>query len=437
MRSWLTPAVALALLSGCLVHERELDAAPLPDHADPRVDAFRAEVPDADLPDVGALPVEPELDGAVDEPPDAWVADGAVPQRVQLDPVGMPVPLDDTDDHQGGEPNSVWNGAGWGLAWAGVVDTRLRVLDADGVPTRPSVAVAPSAWPGNVSLDFAIGRYAVLIDAPGRPALYLADRDERVVPRSTPISPTTQGDVARLEGTHQWIVATRGLDGRSIVVEAIDDDMQPARDVVTLALPEMGFSDADVRVAAIKTRVAVVWTTPSAVSLAVFTGGPLTQIGGVIDLGVAGGVRDREDLKLEIEGAADRMALAIHDGAHVDALFVDPFGLEVRGPFPLGPTGITDRRAGVAPAREHELVGVCWARGAGPGGGSPAAEDGVSIQVVGLDGTPLSAPLALVSGLTNIGGVDCGWDGSDFVVIWWRAGVDNQLFSQRVHPTFS
>ncbi|MCZ7681510.1 MAG: hypothetical protein M5U28_23025 [Sandaracinaceae bacterium] len=50
--------------------------------------------------------------------------------------------------------------------------------------------------------------------------------------------------------------------------------------------------------------------------------------------------------------------------------------------------------------------------------------DGVTLQVVGADGALWGPPLPLVTGERNVGGVDCGWNGREVVVVWWRAAGD-------------
>lgn len=82
------------------------------------------------------------------------------------------------------------------------------------------------------------------------------------------------------------------------------------------------------------------------------------------------------------------------------------------------------------------LFVVCFEHGMGPYGGSDG-NDGVTLQVVGDDGRLWGQPLQLVLELRNIGGVDCGWNGRDIVVLWWSAALpQNEIWSQRARPTF-
>jgi hypothetical protein len=135
----------------------------------------------------------------------------------------------------------------------------------------------------------------------------------------------------------------------------------------------------------------------------------------------------------------DRIFVVGIGGAEVRGRFLDPFSdfPVTSPPIVVGGTGIVDRAPGIAAATNEGFVVVAWATGRGPAGGS--GNDGVMLQIVGADGTLWGEPLQLVEGERNIGGVACGWNGDDVIVIWWRASGDgafNTMVSQRVQPTF-
>jgi hypothetical protein len=86
----------------------------------------------------------------------------------------------------------------------------------------------------------------------------------------------------------------------------------------------------------------------------------------------------------------------------------------------VAPSGVADRRPGVAFAPELGATGVCYATGTGPGGGGGADHhDGVSFVLVDGNGAPAGVPLVIADGLENIGGCDTAWSGDSFLVIWW------------------
>jgi hypothetical protein len=90
-------------------------------------------------------------------------------------------------------------------------------------------------------------------------------------------------------------------------------------------------------------------------------------------------------------------------------------------PFePLAPTRIVDRAVGVAPAESRGVVGVCYATGPGPGGGTLQSGDGVAFMAVDASGRVVQGPMVLAEDISNIGGCDIAWSGEEFVVAYWR-----------------
>lgn len=118
---------------------------------------------------------------------------------------------------------------------------------------------------------------------------------------------------------------------------------------------------------------------------------------------------------------------------------IDAWAREVTtGPIAVGDSGIMDRRPGLAVAPEHGFFVACWSSGRGAYGGMDG-HDSIALQVIGARGGLWGGRLDLVVDERNVGGVDCGWNGSDIVVVWWRAsgpGDYNSIFSQRGRPTF-
>jgi hypothetical protein len=341
-----------------------------------------------------------------------------------LEPVGERIALDDASD-TGGPPVLAWDGSGWGAAWFG----RFRVLDADGRPLSSTTSL-PTGWTAGIGLDFAIGRYALVTADAARAFLGAFDRGGRLAAGWESGAVASELDVGRLDTAHQWIVGT--LEGSSIGVYGADNAMRPVSDTLRIADDGIG----DVRVAGAKSRALLVWNTPSSVMAQVLRAPPLTPDGSPLH---AMEVVTHSDGGLEVEVFRDLVAIVAMDGRDVHLVLVDAWRREVRvGPLRVGSSGIVDRRPGLAVSPEHGFFVTCWAAGRGPAGGSDGG-DGVALQVVGADGSLWGTRLDLVRGERNIGGVDCGWNGREIVVVWWRAAGDgawNTIFSQRARPTF-
>lgn len=388
------------------------------------------------------LPPEPEPDPLPDEPPTGpWddVPPPTDPAMPGLERVGERVQLDDASD-TGGPPVVVWNGEGWGVAWGngwGTWRLRFMVLDEAGRPTgaeaRTMGRVATAG--GGIGLDFAIGRYALI--SPGSTAA-VVDRAATLVAGWSAIPAEDNADVARLAVDHRWLVATTSGGGdpaSDVRAYELDDDMAMVPGPpIELARDGAG----DVRVATAKTRALVAWTTSAGVMGRVLRGAPLEPIGEPLMLHT---LPQLPDSAVAVEPFRNRFVVAAVGASGVRAQLVEAFASEplASAPIAVGTAGVRDRRPGIASASELGFFVVCWASGPGPAGGSRPSDDGVTLQVVGADGSLWGAPLSLVTGEPNIGGVDCGWNGEEVVVIWWRASGDgafNTMFSERARPTF-
>ncbi len=435
----------LALTSGCYLSHGtpeapvELDAGRpgARDAARPRPRDAGTPRPDARPPRRDAsvvLPPEPEPDPGPDERPTGpW--DGGVtpppPGEPVLEPSTEPVVLDDETD-SGGPPALVWNGGGWGVAWPGT----FRTLDQDGRPTSPRARLDRAGW--GLGLDFAAGHYAVAVGGAGSGSELSVAAFDRDAARVAGWGAGARGaypDVARLQLGHQWVVAAIDQTGGEydrVIAFAMNGAMSLASDTLVLATDSHG----DARVAGSKSRAVVVWTTASAVRAQSLTGPELQRDGEPFTVLE---IPQQPDSGLEIEPFRDQMAVAAMDGVGVYLALLDPWLHEVTGPFRVGSSRIGDRRPGIAVAEEEGFLVVCYAVGRGPYGGGGGSMDGVTLQVVGADGALWGPPLPLVTGERNVGGVDCGWNGREIVVVWWRAAGDgawNTIFSQRARPTF-
>jgi hypothetical protein len=387
---------------------------------------------DVGPPPDGALPPEPEPRPDEPPPPPIDVPPPVGPDEPALVPVGDPVALDDESDG-GGPPLLVWNDVGWGVVWGFVSPLRLEILDASGHPVGVASEPTRDRWGVlGAGLDFAEGRYALVLGS-GRAASF--DRNALRVAGWSPVESGDESDVARLSVDRRWVVV-QSVDGAGHAVRAyeLEDDM------TTVAGPAIELGEdgvGDVRIGGAKTRALAVWTTRSRVMGRVLRGRPFEPVGAAIEIFDSGGY---EDSASTVELFGDRFAVVALRGGDVRLRFVDPFGA-VRldsEPVVVGSRGLTDRRPAIATAPERGFVAACWGTGRGGGGGGDS-EDGVALQVIGSDGSHWGAPLQLISGERNIGGVSCGWNGSEIVVVWWRAAGDgayNAIFSQRVRPTF-
>jgi len=307
----------------------------------------------------------------------------------------------------------------------------FRALDAGGHP-RSAIDTLWARGP-EIGLDFAIGRHAVVTSggSTGPPWLVAFDRAGTLATAREEGFGGELIDIGRLEIAHRWI-AVASL-GPGVGAYAVDDDMRPDGEplVVTPREPAV----VDVRVAGVKSRALVVWTTPDGVTARALRAPPLATDGEPFRVM---SVAQVSDSAIAVEVFRNLVGVVAMDGRDVHVALVDAWAREVRGgPLIVGHSGIIDRRPGLAVSPEHGFFVVCWAVGPGPAGGS--GNDGVALQVVGADGTLFGAHLDLVEHEGNIGGVDCGWNGREIVVVWWRAGGDtawNTLYAQRVRPTF-
>lgn len=385
-------------------------------------------------PDAGpALPIEPEPDAGPDERPTGPWVDVPPPPAGEpaLVPVGEVVQLDDEVD-LGSPPALVWNGDGWGVAWS----NQFRVLDADGRPVGDAVTT-PGGWAVGIGLDFAIGRYAVAIGTPswGSAPLQLGAFDRRATLAAgwEPGARADEVDIGRLASAHEWVVGMMGSWGGPSAVRAYaaDDEMRRLGEPLELSVNARG----DVRVAGAKSRAVVVWTIPDGVMAQVLRGPPLVRDGTPFRVM---SMPQESDSAVEVESYRDLVAVAAMDGAHLQVSLIDAWTRTTTGtPIIVGESGVMDRRPGLAVASERGFFVACWATGAGPAGGSE--EDGIALRVIGADGALWGERLDLVVHERNVGGVDCGWNGREIVVVWWRAAGDgayNSIFSQRVRPTF-
>jgi hypothetical protein len=371
--------------------------------------------------DGAPLPPEPE---PIDPPTGPWpdVAPPISPDAPAFEPVGEPIPLE--DDMAGGSiPVLVWNDVDWGAAWGLWGPTRFLTLDVNGVPRTP-VVYADLAQ-GTLGLDFAGGRYA-LVSAGGSIGTF--DRNGTLVEGWASFGgvPHSRADVARLSIDRRWLVAVTD----ELRVISIDDTL-----AVDTTLPIAVEEEVDdVRIAGIKTRAMVVFSTRGGVMGQLLSGDPLELLGRPNMLFQRIGV----DSGTAVEVFRDYFVVAaVHADGEVEARFVPAFGdspFAESEPFPVASRGMTDRRPGLAVASERGFAVACYAFEGGTG------RRGVVVQAFGADGRPWGAPFTAVTGELNIGDVACGWNGSEIVLVWWRAASAEAryygIFSQRLRPTF-
>lgn len=341
--------------------------------------------------------------------------------------VGDPLPLPD-EVRAMWPPTLVAGDPGFGVSWL----TSFRVLDADGAPS----ASGPSVVGGRFGLAFGGDRFA--LTSPGHHGSHLFFFD----PLANPIEPRGEYDsavwsfLAWRERAREWIVASSveagGLAGMAdamrIRVETVTEDgasHRVAHEIVT--------SDTvtGMRVAATADYVLVVWVAARRVSGLVLGGEPLAPVGDpflVLDHAVGTGEGEPN-----VAAYGGRFVVTSNDGRHARAALVDPCAPNVSSTFVVGPTVSVAYADGVASAPDRGFFVVCHPVGAGTDGPHGGPPDGVRLQAMGEDGRRWGRALTLATAVDYVGGVDCGWNGREVVVVW-RDGP--RIFSQRVRTTF-
>jgi hypothetical protein len=360
--------------------------------------------------ELDARPTGPWIDVA--PPPDG---EPALALHGELTLVGDP-------DIPGGQPSLVWNGHGWGATWG----RYFRVLDRDGAPLD-----SPARYGLFPTIDFADDRYGVSSEGGAGAGLgtYLAtyaESTERIAEGTGMVGSVT--DIARLTDRDQWVLAATLPGGREPIVRAqsVDDDLVPTSEPIVLG------ESNEARVAALGTRALAVWSdTSHRVRGQVLRGRRLEAYGSVFAL--AGEYPD-ETTRVDVEPYRDRIALAVVSQGRVWISFADLWTGGFGQRFDVSGEAMATSRAGLAVAEDGGFLVACWARFEE---GAPVGT-GVALQVVGRDGARWGEPLAIATD-HRVAGVDCGWSGTDIVVLGWDSvddGAHDAVWTQTVRPTF-
>ncbi len=442
-----TPAETEAADGG--VH-RDARGVPRPEagapDAGPRTDAWTAPLIDAgplpdDEPDVapGERPSDGESAGEWTDPPPHPEGDPC------CELVGEPVPLDGPM-LQGGPPDVVWNGRGWGVAFR-AFETRevwFRELDVDARPLAPprTHPGADGAW---VSLAWGNHRYGLWSTS----RFGILDRHGGLRAEFTALPGLGKGRAARFAAVHGWAVAAtddRAGDGSAAVhAVRIGDDAIPLGPPAEVAFAA-GFSDGVPAVVGLLSRAVVVWAGAGGVQhRTLFPDGSLGEPGHLMTMHPYrtewGSYADGH--AIVAAGFRDAVVAAGADGSHVHVVVYDPFEDAVLGgPFAVADSPTVDARMGLAGDAKTGLIGLCYPYGEGPFGGSvdgrgPPDADQIRFRLLGPTGEPRGAPVVVAGGLPYAAGCAVGATSSGFVVVWWNAAglaPTHDIMAQRVRP---
>ena len=356
-----------------------------------------------------------------------------------LEPIGPPIVVN--GGTRGGNPVVAWNGEGWGVAWSGGSGDNFRAFDEMGVPLGHTVDLDISDG-GVADMAWRDGFYAIALGSPRPAAAYLAVVDAGAVMVHAP-SLVADGvempDLAWSDLARGWLMGMwKELPPSSreglIVVSLVDEEAVPAGEPLEIGRGECPMGP---RLVPLKTLTSIVWpvynleTGAGSVWYRSFSwpdiesSPPAME---VLEISLC------PDAEIEADGFQDDTVVVAMDGSEVLAFAVEPtHGDIVGGPSVVGHSGICDRRPAVEAVEERGYLGVCYQTGVGSGGGSGHG-DGFTFRLISSDASPLGAELELGSGTWNACGCAIGWNGVEFIVLYFQCDDDAVLYAQRVLP---
>ncbi len=370
-----------------------------------------------------------ELDLGADSRPsdypeaDDWtdVDPSAVEGQPCCDLVGDPVELDGVQNASG-EPVVAWDGSGWGVAWG----STFRQLDEEAQPIGDLVTVG-SGSTYCAALEWGADRYGFAGHGRGG-GIEVAMLDSGGAPIGAPGgfgNPAEHPDLTRQVHGHGWILGSLE-DGEDAVARWVTDEAILSNESVVMGRPAPSRGP---QVVGLASRTSVVW-------LEDWTGVWHRGLAWPEPTGDAVQILDMlsfEDSSLEAVAFRDWTVVAGMNGSVRISIF-DPWEEELVAAGVVAESGIIDRRPRLAPVDERGYLGLCFAQGPGPAGGS-GGEDGIELGLLGNDGTLWGQIIPVVEGLRNAGGCGLGWNGTDFLVVWWEAALENnRILAQRVRP---
>jgi hypothetical protein len=367
---------ALALVAGCLSHERP------------------------DEPDLGP-------DARPSDDDDGWLD----PPAGSTDPccdVGPLVGLDDAT-RQASQPVVAWDGESWGMAWADMpnpiesadvpVDVAFLRLDTT---ARALIPRAPTERIGlPTTLAWGVGRFVVGTrftspwTVPQRSRIARMTRDGSVEAMVEVLH--VVASVTRWPGAHAWVVATfddhhdeTTEDGTSVpMLQLLGDDLLP---IGSARMLERTWAGEELEVVALKSRLVLIDETSEGVRQRTFTDRDLSMASSGLITGpalmmVRGGLRTHA--RLSATRLRDTVITARVDEGVVSAVVFDPFAdAVVAGARRVAETA-GDQGLSVAADDLGGTAAICFGRG-------EAATRGFVLALVGPDGGAIGEPVELL-----------------------------------------
>lgn len=229
---------------------------------------------------------------------------------------------------------------------------------------------------------------------------------------------------AWLECSRSWAVGYLRDEEGGVRLRFADEEGLGVGEEVAIA----DVAATSLRTVGLASRASVVWATTEGVRIASPGEEPLR----ILNVGPA------HDGSIDAVRFRDHVVASVMDGTSVWLVVVDPWSRSVvTEALVIGTSGIGDRAPSIAAVEERGYLGVCWAEGRGPWGGSRFG-DGVRFAMVTESGQVLGESILVATPETNIGGCAVTWTGEAFIVAWWRAGGDNvynSILARRIVPS--
>lgn len=355
-----------------------------------------------------------------------------------VEPVGPPIQLDD-ETHAGGDPVVAWNGSGWGVAWADMMNPVIfRPLNELADPIGPAVAIDPYFNCRSVALEWKFNRYAIAGSThANRIGTGIIDEHGNLIHGINWITGNVEEpDLAWSSYSGDYfIVYTTTVEAEieSYFYGALIDDSATLIDDPIL-IGWGGIDSHGPRAIALKSRLALAWLNEEGIWHRSFS---WPNVHDAPPQRLILPMRVHPDSYIEATGFRDLSMVVGMDGTDVQVVVAEAWsGDVISGPVVVGHSRIIDRRPGIAAVIDRGYLGICYEIGPPPDG---VSDDnyGIIFRLITPDGYPFGAEITIASDLDNVGDCAVGWSGSEFIVIYWSCGGDsrfNIMLAQRVRP---
>lgn len=370
--------------------------------------------------------------------PEAQGWKNPVPPSDCCDPVSEIFPVDATiGDGTEGPPAIEWTGSFWGVSWkAGDISATIdfRTIDSDGLVVGP--IEQPFQFDGrppeNPSMRWANDRFAVTYSS-YHEGIYVGMLNRYgYAPWGSFATnlQTTDTAIARYTADNVWLIAGRSQDPTgnsddSLLVWAVDNSGLRTNDPVI----NLGVPIGKLAIAGLKNRANVVWITSTGFSSRAFTW-PFESATAGAEIQLFQGPAT-EDYAVAAVAFRDSVVAAAIANNRVLTFSIDPWTNEIlSGPHEIAAIEWPGEAAvGLGAAEAEGYLGVCYTRHAA--GGMT-----VVFRLIGPDGRPWSRENVLTTGDKLVPGCSVAFNGEDWSVAWWLAGLtDNIIHVQLLRPT--